>query len=177
MHVNLCIDKKFMKNKLTPIDIQQQRFTVKFRGYNPAEVDSFLDQVTETLELMLGENETLREKNHQLNVDNQDYKSREESFKRVMLNSQKVLEQMKENARKSSELIVAQAEVDADNIISSAHTKLEKLYDEINELKRQRIQFKTQLKSVIESHSELLEISNIDYNDKTEGDVKKLDFD
>lgn len=166
-----------MKNKLTPIDIQQQRFTIRFRGYNTVEVDTFLDQMTETLEIMMSENEQLREKNHQLGVENQEYKSREDSFKRVMLNSQKVLEQMKENARKSSELIVAQAEVDADTIISTAHDKLAGLYDEINELKRQRVRFKSQLRSVIEAHSELLEISDIDFDVQEKTEIKELDYD
>ena len=165
-----------MKNKLTPIDIQQQRFTIRFRGYNAIEVDSFLDQMTETLEVMIGENEILRQTNHRLVIDNQEFKSREESFKRVMLNSQKVLEQMKENARKSSELIVAQAEVEADTIISSANNKVAELFSEVNELKRQRIQFKSQLKAVIESHSALLEITSIDFVEQEKSDIKKLDF-
>ena len=166
-----------MKNKLTPIDIQQQRFTIRFRGYNTIEVDSFLDQMTETLELMIGENEILREQNHKLSIENKEYKSREDSFKRVMLNSQKVLEQMKENARKSSELIIAQAEVDADAIISSANNKVAELYGQISELKRQRVQFKSQLKAVIESHSELLDIIAIDFVEPEKTDVKELDFD
>lgn len=166
-----------MKNKLTPIDIQQQRFTIRFRGYNTIEVDSFLDQMTETLELMIGENEILREQNHKHIIENKEYKSREDSFKRVMLNSQKVLEQMKENARKSSELIIAQAEVDADAIISSANNKVAELYGQISELKRQRVQFKSQLKAVIESHSELLDITAIDFVEPEKTDVKELDFD
>lgn len=166
-----------MKNKLTPIDIQHQRFSIRFRGYNAGEVDSFLDQVTETLEIMIGENESLREKLHRLDSENQDYKSREESFKRVMLNSQKVLEQMKENARKSSELIVAQAEVDADTIINTANDKVAEIYAEINELKRQRVQFKSQLRAMIESHSELLEITGIEYVAPEQSEIKELDYD
>lgn len=166
-----------MKIKLTPLDIQQQRFTIRFRGYNTTEVDNFLDLVSETIESMLSEQEILREKIHQLGMENQEHKSREESFKRVMLNSQNVLEEMKDNARKSSELIVAQAEVDADKIISSAHDKLERLHDEINELKRQRVQFKTQLKSVIQAHSDLLEISTLEFEQPEEEDVRQLDYD
>lgn len=167
-----------MKLKLTPLDIQQQRFTVKFRGYNTAEVDNFLDLVSETIEAMIGDHELLKEKIHHLTLENQEYKSREESFKRVMLNSQNVLEQMKESARKSSELIVAQAEVDADKIISSAHNKLELLHDEINELKRQRVQFRAQVKSVIQAHSDLLDISGIEFENKEEEEaIRQLDYD
>jgi cell division initiation protein len=154
-----------MKTKLTPLEIQQQRFATSFRGYNTAEVDSFLDQAADTIEALMVESESLREKNLQLSQDNQDFRAREESFKRVMLNSQKVLEQMKDNARKSSEVLVAQAEVDAERIIQSAHHKLARMHEEINELKRQKIQFKAQLKSMIQSHAELLEIDEIEQID------------
>lgn len=154
-----------MKTKLTPLEIQQQRFTTSFRGYNTVEVDSFLDQAADTIEALMTESESLREKNLQLGQENQDFRAREESFKRVMLNSQKVLEQMKDNARKSSEVMVAQAEVDAERIIQSAHNKLARMHEEINELKRQKIQFKAQLKSMIQSHAELLEIGEIEQID------------
>jgi cell division initiation protein len=166
-----------MKIKLTPLDIQQQRFTIRFRGYNTSEVDSFLDQVADSFVAIKSENEILKEKIHQREVENQEHKSREESFKRVMLNSQQVLEEMKEGARKSSELLVAQAQVDADKIINSAHEKLAKLHDEINELKRQRVQFKTQLQSIIQTHSELIEIGNFEFEKPEDEDIKKLDYD
>ena len=31
---------------LTPLDIENKRFPTKFKGYDDAEVDAFLDQVT-----------------------------------------------------------------------------------------------------------------------------------
>jgi len=34
--------------KTTPIDIQQQQFKVKFRGFDIHEVDSFLEQMADT---------------------------------------------------------------------------------------------------------------------------------
>lgn len=166
-----------MKNKLTPLEIQQQRFTIRFRGYNTGEVDQFLDHVCDTLEAMIGETESLKEKIRQLTQENTDYKSREESYKRVMLNSQQVLEQMKDNARKSSELIVAQAEVDAEKIIKSAHDKLTRMHDEINELKRQQVQFRTQMKSMIQSHAVLLEMSQIDAEETAEDGIRQIDYD
>jgi cell division initiation protein len=151
-----------MKTKLTPLEIQQQRFTTSFRGYNTMEVDGFLDHIADTIESLMAENESLREKNTQLNQENQDFRTREESFRKVMLNSQKVLDQMQENARKSTELMIAQAEVDADKIMQGAHLRLSQLHEEINELKRQRIQFKSQMKSMIQTHAELLEITEFE---------------
>ncbi len=156
-----------MKTKLTPLEIQQQRFATGFRGYSTAEVDSFLDHAADTIETLMMENESLKEKNLQLGQENQDFRAREESFKRVMLNSQKVLEQMNENARKSSEVMVAQAEVDAERIIQSAHHTLARMHEEISELKRQKIHFRTQLRAMIQVHGELLDLTEAEQDETT----------
>ena len=41
--------------RVTPIDIQQKRFHVVFRGYDRAEVEMFLDQVRDEVEALLRE--------------------------------------------------------------------------------------------------------------------------
>ncbi|MCG2759132.1 MAG: DivIVA domain-containing protein, partial [Desulfobacteraceae bacterium] len=104
--------------------------------------------------------------------ESQEYKEREETFKRAMLNSQKVLEQMKENARKSAELVIADAEVKAEKILNRAHNRLAQLHEDIAELKRQRMQIEVQIRSVIESHSKLLEIGKESMETSDEEDSK-----
>jgi DivIVA domain-containing protein len=96
---------------LTPLDIQQQRFRTRFRGFDTQEVDLFLDQMADAFETLLKQDETLKEEFRRLQLEIQGYKNREDAFKRALLNSQRVIEQMKENAQKSAELIVAEAEV------------------------------------------------------------------
>lgn len=145
---------------LTPLDIQQQQFRVRLRGFDIHEVDRFIEQVAEAFTAMQSENKTLKEETRSLKLETQGYKEREETFKRAMLNSQKVLEQMKENARKSAEVIIADAEVKAEKVLNRAHNRLSQLHEDITELKRQRMQIEVQIRSVIESHSKLLEIGN-----------------
>ena len=65
---------------------------------------------------------------------------------------------MKENAHKSSELIIANAEVKAEKILNSAHNRLSQLHEDISELKRQRMQIEAQIRSVIETHTKLLDM-------------------
>jgi len=36
--------------KITPLDIQQQQFKTRFRGFDIREVDAFLEQIAETFE-------------------------------------------------------------------------------------------------------------------------------
>ncbi len=144
--------------KITPLDIQQQQFKTKFRGFDVKEVDGFLEQMADAFELMLRENEGLSQKIQRLKAENKGYKEREEAFKRAMLNSQKVLEQMKNNARKSAELVVAEAEVQAEKILNKAHNRLAQLHEDIMELKRQRMQIEVQIGAVLDAHTKLLDI-------------------
>ena len=46
---------------LTPLDIQQQRFKTRFRGFDIQEVDVFLDQMADAFESLLKQNEKLKE--------------------------------------------------------------------------------------------------------------------
>jgi cell division initiation protein len=107
-----------------------------------------------------------------LELEIQGYKKREETFKRALLNSQKVLDQMKENARKSAELIIAESEVKAEKILNKANNRLAQMHEDIAELKRQRTQIEVQISSVIEAHSKLLEISKEGMKEMDEEDDK-----
>lgn len=158
--------------KMTPLDIQQQQFKMKFRGFDVREVDAFLEQMADAFESLQSENNRLNQEIKRLQLEAKGYREREESFKRAMLNSQKVLEQMKENARKSAELVVAEAEVKAEKILSRAQNRLSQLHEDILELKRQRSQIEVQIRSVIEGHAKLLEIGKEESRIREEEDGK-----
>ena len=158
--------------KMTPLDIQQQQFKTRFRGFDVREVDVFLEQTASAFETLLRENENCQEEIRRLELEIQGYRKREETFKRALLNSQKVLDQMKDNARKSAELIIAESEVKAEKILNRAHNRLAQLHEDIAELKRQRTQIEAQISSIIEAHSRLLEISKEGMKEMDEGDSK-----
>ena len=158
--------------KITPLDIQQQQFKTRFRGFDIREVDAFLEQMAETFETLQKTNQNLTDEVRRLELEIQGYRKREETFKRALLNSQKVLDQMKDNARKSAELIIAEAEVKAEKILNKAHNRLAQLHQDISELKRQRMQIEVQISSIIEAHSRLLEIGKEGIKESDEEDDK-----
>ena len=158
--------------KVTPLDIQQQQFKTRFRGFDIREVDTFLEQMAETVESLQKKNQNLGDEVRRLELEIQGYRKREETFKRALLNSQKVLDQMKDNARRSAELIIAEAEVKAEKILNRAHNRLSQLHEDITELKRQRTQIEVQISSIIEAHSRLLEIGKEGMKESDEEDAK-----
>ena len=157
---------------ITPLDIQQQKFKTRFRGFDIQEVDIFLDQMADAFERLLKENEKLQEEYRRLKHESEGYKNREDTYKRALLNSQKVLDQMKDNAQKTAELIIAEAEVKAEKILNKAHNRLAQIHEDIAELKRQRMQIEVQIGSIIEAHSKLLEISKDGMRSMDEEDTK-----
>ena len=162
--------------KITPKDIQQQRFKTRFRGFDVREVDEYLDRIADELGSLEVKCERLDDENRRLVRENQDYREREDTFKRAMVSSQKVLEQMKENARKSAELIISNAEVKAEKTLNRAHNRLAQLHEDIAELKRQRIQLESQIHSILDTHTRLLETrkEEMGTTDETESRLKFL---
>ena len=158
--------------KVTPLDIQQQQFKIRIRGFDIREVDAFLEQMAETFESLQKRNQNLGDEVRRFELEIQGYRKREETFKRALLNSQKVLDQMKDNARKSAELIIAEAEVKAEKILNKAHNRLAQLHEDITELKRQRTQIEVQISSIIEAHSRLLEIGKEGMKESDDEDAK-----
>ncbi len=157
---------------LTPLDIQQQQFRVKFRGFDVREVDTFLEQMADAFEALERENGAQKAEIQRFEREIEGFKKREESFKLAMVNSQKVLEQMKENAQKRSEVTIAEAEVKAERILNRAHNRLAHLHEDIAELKRQRLQIEVQVRSIIDAHTKLLEMGQEETRKLDEEDAK-----
>jgi cell division initiation protein len=139
--------------------VKQKKFSIRFRGFDVQEVDNFLEYMAKELDQLNHIIQTLQQNNNQLNLENQGYQKRESSMKNTMLQFQKAMDQIKTNAKKSSELIIASAEVEAEKILSHSHKRLSQLHGDIIELKRQRIQLEMQISAVLESHSKMLELT------------------
>jgi cell division initiation protein len=145
--------------KITPLDIQQQQFKGKlFGGLNPDDVDSFLQSVAQEMENLNRENATFREQFQKMSAESEVLAQREMDLRETLLAAQKITVEMKNNAQKEAELIVAEAEVRAEKIIAEAENKLIQLRNDIQELRRQKSQFETSFRSLLESHNKMLSL-------------------
>jgi cell division initiation protein len=145
--------------KITPLDIQQQQFKGKlFGGLNPDDVDSFLQSVAQEMENLNRENATFREQVQKMSAEAEVLAQREMDLRETLLAAQKITVEMKNNAQKEAELIIAEAEVRAEKIIAEAENKLIQLRNDIQELRRQKSQFETSFRSLLESHNKMLSL-------------------
>ena len=83
---------------LTPIDIQNQDFAVKFRGYDADEVDDFLDLLGSDYEKLYKENMDCKDRITKLEENLNQYKSIENTLQSTLLVAQSTGEQVQKNA-------------------------------------------------------------------------------
>ena len=145
--------------RITPLDIQQKQYKTVFRGLDPLEVTQFLEIVRAEFEDLVKENNALKDELRRKQSDIDEYREREKTLKDTMMTAQRISEDIKVNAKKDSELILSEAELQADKIIQGAHARLVSVVEEINELKRQRVSYESALKSLLDSHRKLLEVT------------------
>ena len=127
-----------MNNKLTPIDVQQARFGLSFRGYSRQEVDRFLDQVATTLEARRAELQTAREQAAGLEVQLLDLRKKETALNNTLVAAQQVVEEMKRNAQKEVELRLKEAELQAERLVQDGWEQLRRITRELEEMRKEK---------------------------------------
>lgn len=157
-----------------------EKFRVVERGYDPVEVNDFLDKVIgrfeevvkelndknqiitslkkERIDLLQNKDASLlKEENRKLTEALGHYKNMEETLNRAILMAQRTSDQMKVSASDQALVIVSEAKNNASRIINEALLKSEKITSESDLLRRNLVVFKKRLRGVLETQLELVE--------------------
>ena len=112
---------------LSAIDVQQKTFRERFRGYDPDDVEDFLDRVVETLR---GQELKLQQQQEQLDGLSQDLagtKEAEEAIKRTYITAQRTSQEMVNEAQEKAQAILDEAKAEAETISSDASSEADTL--------------------------------------------------
>lgn len=143
--------------RITPLDIQQKQFPMKFRGFDVEEVYAFLEVIREEMEELLRENASLKEAVQGAESQIKEFKDMESTLRETLMTAQNMVEDYKTNARKEAELLVRESELRAETMLKEAQEKVIKIHEDIVDLKGIRRHFKEELKRLIEGHMKMLE--------------------
>lgn len=142
---------------LTPNDILEKNFSVSFRGYNRDEVDKFLEFVAESLTSAIKELNALKDQTAGLRIKLDSLQEREEEFRKALTTAHTFAEEMKQQAKKDSDLMLERAKMDSERIISDAHQEAIQLEDNIRGLRRIQREAVFKIRSSIEGYLHLLD--------------------
>lgn len=142
---------------ISPLDIQQQQFKGKMLGgLDPSDVDAFLQMVAAEMESLIRENSELKEQARKVSLQIDEFSQREVTLRDTILAAQKITEEMKVNAQKEATLLISEAELKGERIVADAENRLVQLNSQIHEIRRQKMQFESNLKSLLEVHLKML---------------------
>jgi cell division initiation protein len=144
--------------KISPTDIQRQSFGVRFRGFDRDEVRAFLAAVAEEVAAAQREKDATEQELRHLELIVQEHREREAILKNTLLTAQKAAEDIREGARRESDTIVKQAELQGDRLLELAQTRAHEVERGILELRAQRSAIRTDIRALITRLSHLLDL-------------------
>lgn len=159
---------------LTPLDIHNKEFKRSFRGYDEDEVNEFLDQVIKDYEVLIRENKELQNQLNTIQERLDHFSNIEETLSRTIIVAQEAADEVKTNAKKEAQLIIKEAEKNADRIINDSLVKTRKIAVEMEELKKQASIYRTRFRTLIEAQLELLSKEDWSSLERTEVEQSNL---
>ena len=156
---------------ITSLEIKDKTFSTKFRGFNPEEVDEFLDIVVRDYETLVRSNHEKEQHIKNLEERLSYFDEIKESLSQSVLIAQDTAERVKQAANERSQNILKQAEQDAQRLLDEAKYKAneilrqatdnaKKVAVETEELKNKSRVFHQRLKSTIESQLAIVDSSD-----------------
>jgi cell division initiation protein len=143
--------------KITSWEVKNQKFRKKFKGYDPVEVDSFLEILAGDIEEGTKEINLLKDKITTLENKLSEYQNMEQTLQNVILTTQKTAEELKKNAEKEAELLIREAKLKSERLLEESNLKLSDLKRGISELRGLKDGYLLRLRTILEMHKNLLD--------------------
>jgi cell division initiation protein len=143
--------------KISPVDIQHKTFKRKLQGYDPADVDQFLDEVIEVLEDDAHKHAALEAEIADLKERISHFKAMEESLRNTLVLAQRTADEVKASAHKEADLIRQQARVAADKEVAHYNDAISEVRREHQRTIDESEKAKSEIRSLLMTHMALLE--------------------
>ena len=139
---------------ITPAAIQKKDFTRGVRGYKEEEVDEFLDLVAADLSTLIRENAALKEDAKALVQEATKYRESEKAILGTLEAAKALMADISASAEKRAEIVLKNAELDADRIRRDARASVEQMQEEAIALSRRWELFSARFRNLIETELE-----------------------
>ncbi|MUM78369.1 DivIVA domain-containing protein [Pseudodesulfovibrio sp. F-1] len=160
---------------ISKVDLLNKQFSRSLIGYSRLEVDQFLLELADVIGESAEAHKAQRRKIKQLELALKEYRQRDETLRDTLMSTQKMVDDLKVAATREAQLMLDEARAKADATVQRGHNRLAQIHEEIEDLKRRRTQFEVQLKGLLKSHLEMIEMSDPD-RDKVEELESKLTY-
>jgi DivIVA domain-containing protein len=143
--------------RLTPLDVRKTEFKKTMRGYQPLEVEDFRSRVADELERVVREKLSLEERLRSVQEQLAEFRLREKAMNDALVTAQQLRAETREQAEREAQMIVREAEADAERRLERTRRELERLEHSGQQLAQKHHAYVTSLRALVERQKAELE--------------------
>src|SRR2546421_6172049 len=122
--------------RISALDIRQQQFTTRLRGFDRQEVEAFLEDVAEDYESVVKENALLKEQLAALEERSRNITEHERTLQETLVTTHRLTEEMKQAAKREADMVVRDAELRGEKVAEELRAEEARIRTELSSLKR-----------------------------------------
>ncbi len=142
---------------INPLDIEKKEFKISMRGYDKAEVNTFMSEIGNTLEHTMQELKEITKERDELKHEVDKYKQMEETLSETLLVAKTASSEILESAKRKEEIIIREAELKVEEKIRKGEVESIKLQNKIDKLRLKHESEKIRLSNFLKAQLALLE--------------------
>ena len=159
---------------ITPVDREQKEFTRGVRGYKEEEVDTFLNLIILEMENLIRTNRELSDENSKLKEELATSRNTESEVLETLETAKRLMSEISASAEKRAEVLLKNAELDADLIRREARETSERFMDESKSIRTRVSALREKYKNLLEAELERFDMLSADIFTEADDIVKSL---
>ena len=143
--------------KLSPINIKSQEFAKSLRGYDTEEVKTYLEKLSNEIELMIEENEKLNLEVEELRNRVSEFNKIEKELQDTLIKTKESSSQSMESAQKQTTTMMKEAEFKSKELLEKAKEEANDIRNAVITLREERDMIISKLKAMVNTQASILE--------------------
>src|SRR5918997_6237286 len=153
---------------IRPIDVRRKEFKSGFRGYDPNQVDDFLDAVADEFERNYTENQRMREEVSSLRDRLQQFEDLEGSIRAALVHAEQAsndlrraatqeAEGIKQSAQREADFTIREAQSRSHQMLADSSSRIERVRDSYEALQEAKRSFTNDFRHLLKTYTETME--------------------
>lgn len=147
----------------TPSEIKNKSFTRIKNGFEPTEVEQYLEQLSHEIERLKEDKKQLEKVLEERDAYIQSFKEVEKSVGEAIVSAQRAADETKAAAQKERDAIIQKAQAEASQIVNDGLEKARRLSFQTEDMKRQSKVFRSRFRMLVEAQLDLLKSDDWEY--------------
>ncbi|EGQ3331801.1 DivIVA domain-containing protein [Staphylococcus pseudintermedius] len=147
----------------TPSEIKNKAFTRIKNGFEPTEVEQYLEQLSHEIERLKEDKKQLEKVLEERDAHIQSFKEVEKSVGEAVVSAQRAADETKAAAQKERDAIIQKAQAEASQIVNDGIEKARRLSFQTEDMKRQSKVFRSRFRMLVEAQLDLLKSDDWEY--------------